>query len=209
MGLRFSRRISLIPGLRMNLSKHGASFSVGPRGAWLTVGPRVHRARQASLALASPHNRMVAPPEICDAGGAEREAAVKDNQPAHYARSIPQARHSGIRGSYLGSIGGYLQDAVRTRIEAVRARVREERAFVAAMSGRFDYLRPRLEFASRRLDYIETVYLAEEVLQGTRTIAQWHHWLKAAEDELLRAQEQREQAQQIIEKTGASRERTG
>ena len=44
MGLRFTRRVSLIPGLRMTLSKHGVSASVGHRGAWLTVGPRGHRA---------------------------------------------------------------------------------------------------------------------------------------------------------------------
>ena len=31
MGFRFSRRVSIIPGLRVNLSKHGASVSIGPR----------------------------------------------------------------------------------------------------------------------------------------------------------------------------------
>ena len=44
MPLRFSRRFSLIPGLRVNLSKSGASLSVGHRGAWYTVGPRGRRA---------------------------------------------------------------------------------------------------------------------------------------------------------------------
>jgi hypothetical protein len=44
MPLRFSRRLSLIPGLRVNLSKSGASLSVGHRGAWWTVGPRGGRA---------------------------------------------------------------------------------------------------------------------------------------------------------------------
>ena len=29
MGFRFSRRVSIIPGLRVNLSKHGASISIG------------------------------------------------------------------------------------------------------------------------------------------------------------------------------------
>jgi len=44
MPLRFSRRVSLIPGLRMNLSKSGPSLSVGHRGTWFTVGPRSGRA---------------------------------------------------------------------------------------------------------------------------------------------------------------------
>ena len=43
MGLRFYRRVSLIPGLRMNLSRHGASLSIGHRGAWYTIGPRGRR----------------------------------------------------------------------------------------------------------------------------------------------------------------------
>ena len=40
MGLRFRRRISIGPGLRLNVSKSGISTSVGTRGAWLTIGPR-------------------------------------------------------------------------------------------------------------------------------------------------------------------------
>ena len=38
MGFRFSRRISIIPGLRVNLSKRGASLSIGHRVAWYTFG---------------------------------------------------------------------------------------------------------------------------------------------------------------------------
>ena len=43
MGLRFSRRVSLIPGLRLNLSRSGVSLSVGHKGARYTVGPRGRR----------------------------------------------------------------------------------------------------------------------------------------------------------------------
>jgi Protein of unknown function (DUF4236) len=43
MFLRFYRRVSLFPGLRVNLSCSGASVSVGRRGSWLTVGPRGRR----------------------------------------------------------------------------------------------------------------------------------------------------------------------
>jgi hypothetical protein len=40
MGLRFTRRIRILPGLRPNLSKSGVRTSVGGRGAWLTFGKR-------------------------------------------------------------------------------------------------------------------------------------------------------------------------
>jgi hypothetical protein len=43
MGLRFSRRISIIPGLRVNVSRSGPSLSIGHRGGWMTFGPRGRR----------------------------------------------------------------------------------------------------------------------------------------------------------------------
>jgi uncharacterized protein DUF4236 len=39
VGLRYHHRLALLPGLRINLSRSGASVSVGHRGAWYTVGP--------------------------------------------------------------------------------------------------------------------------------------------------------------------------
>jgi hypothetical protein len=44
MPLRFWRRIRIIPGLRMNLSRSGVSLSVGRKGMWYTAGPRGQRA---------------------------------------------------------------------------------------------------------------------------------------------------------------------
>jgi hypothetical protein len=44
MGFRFQRRIRIVPGLHLNLSKFGVSASVGRRGSWLTFGPRGTRA---------------------------------------------------------------------------------------------------------------------------------------------------------------------
>lgn len=38
MGFRFFKRLNLLPGVQLNLSKSGGSVSVGPRGAKLTVG---------------------------------------------------------------------------------------------------------------------------------------------------------------------------
>jgi hypothetical protein len=44
MGLRFYRRIRILPGLRINLSKGGVSTSIGGRGHWLTFSKRGTRA---------------------------------------------------------------------------------------------------------------------------------------------------------------------
>jgi len=38
MGWRFSRRIRILPGIRVNLSRSGVSTSVGGRGFWFTTG---------------------------------------------------------------------------------------------------------------------------------------------------------------------------
>lgn len=40
MGFRFWRRISILPGVTLNLSKGGFSFSFGPRGAKVTTGTK-------------------------------------------------------------------------------------------------------------------------------------------------------------------------
>lgn len=40
MAFRFQRRISLAPGVRLNISTRGVGLSVGPRGASVSMGPR-------------------------------------------------------------------------------------------------------------------------------------------------------------------------
>ena len=40
MGFRFYRRVRIVPGVRLNLSKSGVSASLGGRGAWFTFGPK-------------------------------------------------------------------------------------------------------------------------------------------------------------------------
>ena len=49
VSLRFYRRVSLIPGLRLNASRGGLSLSIGHRGLWYTIGP--HRHRRVTLGL--------------------------------------------------------------------------------------------------------------------------------------------------------------
>ena len=38
MSIRFQRRLRILPGLRLNLSKSGVSTSIGVRGAHVTLG---------------------------------------------------------------------------------------------------------------------------------------------------------------------------
>jgi hypothetical protein len=40
MGFRFQRRIKILPGVRLNLSKSGIGVSVGPRGAHIGITAR-------------------------------------------------------------------------------------------------------------------------------------------------------------------------
>jgi len=44
MSIRFFRRITIFPGVTLNISKRGISFSVGPRGAKVTAGTSGTRA---------------------------------------------------------------------------------------------------------------------------------------------------------------------
>jgi len=43
MGFRFFKRMNILPGVTLNLSKSGGSVSVGPHGARLTLGPQGSR----------------------------------------------------------------------------------------------------------------------------------------------------------------------
>lgn len=38
MGFRFTKRIKVLPGITLNVSKSGLSTTIGPRGAKVTVG---------------------------------------------------------------------------------------------------------------------------------------------------------------------------
>ena len=44
MGFRFSRRLRILPGLRLNLGRRGVSVSVGVKGAHITLGTSGRRA---------------------------------------------------------------------------------------------------------------------------------------------------------------------
>jgi Protein of unknown function (DUF4236) len=60
MPLRFYRRVRLLPGARINLSKRGASVSVGRRRSMAHYGPR--QDALARVAVAARRRRGAVPP---------------------------------------------------------------------------------------------------------------------------------------------------
>lgn len=49
MGFRFTKRIKVLPGITLNISKSGLSTTIGPRGAKVTVGGK--RGPRATLGI--------------------------------------------------------------------------------------------------------------------------------------------------------------
>jgi hypothetical protein len=68
MGFRFFKRVNLIPGLRMNLSRSGPSLSIGHRGAWFTFGPRGKRMTVGGLGTGLYYTEKI-PPATAPHGG--------------------------------------------------------------------------------------------------------------------------------------------
>jgi hypothetical protein len=68
MGFRFFKRVNLIPGLRVNLSRSGPSLSIGHRGAWFTIAPRGQRVTVGGLGTGLYYTERV-PPATAPHGG--------------------------------------------------------------------------------------------------------------------------------------------
>lgn len=49
MSLRFRKSLKIAPGIKLNLSKSGGSFSIGRKGCTLNVGPKKFVLRWAYL----------------------------------------------------------------------------------------------------------------------------------------------------------------
>ncbi|NYT38189.1 DUF4236 domain-containing protein [Allopusillimonas soli] len=63
MALRFRRSIKLAPGIRMNLSKSGMSWTLGPRGASVGIGKRGARLNTSFIGFSSSQNLHKPPPK--------------------------------------------------------------------------------------------------------------------------------------------------
>ena len=85
MGFRFSRRIRILPGVRLNLSKSGVSTSIGGHGAWLTFGKRGTRATVGIPGTGLSYSTTVSPPQ------SERAASTVPPEPVSEAPD-PSAR---------------------------------------------------------------------------------------------------------------------
>ena len=79
--MRFQKRIKLLPGISLNLSKSGLSVSAGPRGAKINIGKRGATATGGLPGTGISHTQRIfsASPPPTDTGGdphAEDQQAV-------------------------------------------------------------------------------------------------------------------------------------
>lgn len=71
MSFRFQRRIKILPGVRLNISKGGVSTSVGVRGARATLGRGGRRVTVGLPGTGISHTTVAkAPPRFANAPGA-------------------------------------------------------------------------------------------------------------------------------------------
>ena len=79
MGIRFSRRIRILPGVYLNFGKSGFSISIGPRGAKLTMGKRGIKSSVGlpgtGIRYETPYARIQSQPQGLEADDTEEEDA--------------------------------------------------------------------------------------------------------------------------------------
>ena len=83
---RFSKRIKILPGVSINLSKSGVSASVGPRGAKINIGKRGVRANVGIPGTGMSYSTKVAD---FDSDGGPRSGAQQAQQPYRPPRPNP------------------------------------------------------------------------------------------------------------------------
>lgn len=83
---RFSKRIKILPGVSINLSKSGVSASVGPRGAKINIGKRGVRANVGIPGTGMSYSTKVAD---FDSHGGPRSGSQQAHQPYQPPRPNP------------------------------------------------------------------------------------------------------------------------
>jgi hypothetical protein len=84
MGFRAYRRVRLFPGMRVNLSKAGASLSVGRRGSWLTFGGK----RKPSVTLGLPGTGLRYTQQLGNHAQRDPAAVLPPAAPSQLARAV-------------------------------------------------------------------------------------------------------------------------
>ena len=103
---RFSRRIKILPGVSINLSKSGVSASVGPRGAKVTIGKRGVRANLGIPGTGMGYSTKITSfdGQSNDSGGSSQEApapyrAPRPNPTGFAPRNAPNPTGFAARSS--------------------------------------------------------------------------------------------------------------
>ena len=129
MSFRFRRRVTLAPGLRLNISKGGVSLTAGPRGASVTAGKQgiyrnlglpgtglSHRTRIGGLPAGGRVSGSVASGGVADIGIALSEQGWVQLLDAT-GGPLPEADSRRVREAFRGPIQAWLGDEVE-RINA-------------------------------------------------------------------------------------------
>lgn len=73
MGIRFQRRIRILPWIYLNLGKGGVSISIGPRGAMVTIGKKGIKGSiglpGSGIRYETPYARIQTQPQGLEVGG--------------------------------------------------------------------------------------------------------------------------------------------
>lgn len=106
MALRFRKSIKLMPGVRVNLGKRGASLSVGPRGSTFNIGKRGirHTASLPGTGL-SYQSQIYTPGKKPDT---PPQTTVAEKKPVAPGPKKLESRPSALAAALTLGVGGFL-----------------------------------------------------------------------------------------------------
>ena len=144
MGLRFSRRVTLFPGVRLNFSRSGISASIGPRGASVTVGPH-----GAGLNLGIPGTGISFRQQLTGTKGRERNPKLPD-QPG-YTSPIPSTTEYPIVPGAATIQSAPVAELTSGNLESLKDLIQQALSERKALRRSIPVTRQELDAAKRRL----------------------------------------------------------
>jgi len=92
MGFRFQKSIKICPGFRLNLSKSGVGWSVGPRGAKLSSGPSGTHVHVSAVGTGLYYRKKISPNKSkASTGGSTSSPAIEDYDSSIYNHILEHA----------------------------------------------------------------------------------------------------------------------
>jgi len=180
MGFRFWRRIKLMPGVTLNLSKTGASLSFGPRGARYTIGSHGRRATVGIPGTGLFYTEKLSKGKKESAGKPKRRTPARRPAPA-------STRSQGRAPSGSAALPERPEDRLHLDSLARLGLSRDEEAFV---DGGRELALGHMDAALRKLEgavsLADGAFLAGFLALGAERLADAERWLRAAEENRAR-----------------------